>query len=147
MLKHCLDRYKTHEMCDKAVNDFLPTLNSVPDCFIVTKMLDKLDNVVFFNDGIGLDDIDSDFVPLFSDDMELNTIDLNNIKLDDNFDEHDPKTLIYVRPMAYCNRYKQSKLYQNGDKQIINTCSMVSNNMVGFVHVRKSTIFVLWKVV
>ena len=73
-------------MCDKAVSDFLPTLNSVPDCFIIIKiiiikMLDKLDNVVFFNGGIGLDDIDSDFVPFFSDDMDLNTIDLNNIKL------------------------------------------------------------------
>ena len=81
MLKHCLDRYKTQEMCDKAVSDFLPTLNSVPDCFIIIKMLDKLDNVVFFNGGIGLDDIDSDFVPFFSDDMDLNTINLNNIKL------------------------------------------------------------------
>ena len=31
MVKCCLDGYKTQEMCDKAVDNFLPTLESVPD--------------------------------------------------------------------------------------------------------------------
>ena len=41
MLKYCLDRYKTQEMHDKAVNNFLPTLKFVPHWFITSKMIKK----------------------------------------------------------------------------------------------------------
>ena len=35
----------------------------------------------------------------------------NNINLyDDNFDDDDPETIIHVRLMAWCNRYKQRKV-------------------------------------
>ena len=34
MLKYCLSRYKTQEMCDKGVDDFLPALKFVPDWFV-----------------------------------------------------------------------------------------------------------------
>ena len=30
-LKYCHDKYKTQEMCNKAVDDFLPALKFVPD--------------------------------------------------------------------------------------------------------------------
>ena len=30
-LKYCDDRYKTQEMCNKAIDDFLPALKYVPD--------------------------------------------------------------------------------------------------------------------
>ena len=64
-------------------------------------MLENLDNVVFSNDEIDLDDIDSDIVTFFSDGMGLVTIDLNNISLDDcNFDEDDPETIIQIKRMA-----------------------------------------------
>ena len=64
-------------------------------------MLENLDNVVFSNDEIDLDDIDSDIVTFFSDGMGLVTIDLNNISLDDcNFDEDDPETVIQIKHMA-----------------------------------------------
>ena len=33
MLKYCLDRYKTQEIRDKAIDNFLPTLKFVPDWF------------------------------------------------------------------------------------------------------------------
>ena len=59
-------------------------------------MLEKLDNVVFSSYGLGRDDIDCDVVSFFSHDMDLNIIDLNNIKLDDNFDEHNPETIIQL---------------------------------------------------
>ena len=36
-------------MYDKAVNACLPVLKFVPDCFVMNKMLEKLD-VVFSND-------------------------------------------------------------------------------------------------
>ena len=36
-LKYYLDRYKTHEMWDKAVDAFLPTLKFVPDWSVTKK--------------------------------------------------------------------------------------------------------------
>ena len=42
--------------------------------------------------------------------MDLNIIDLNNIILDDaDFHEDDPETIIHVRLITWCNRYKQLK--------------------------------------
>ena len=35
MLKYCFDRYKTQEMCDKAVDVFLATLKFIPDWFLL----------------------------------------------------------------------------------------------------------------
>ena len=42
--------------------------------------------------------------------MGLHTTDLNNVNLnDDSFDKYHPKTIIYVRPVAWCNKYIQRK--------------------------------------
>ena len=51
--------------------------------------------------------VNSDNVTLFSDDMGLATIDLNNIWPDD--DNFDDETIIHVKLVAWCNRYKQHK--------------------------------------
>ena len=40
--------------------------------------------------------------------MGLNTVDLNNINLDDDH----PETIIHVRLMAWCNRYKELKVFR-----------------------------------
>ena len=39
-------------MCDKVVDNFLPTLKSVPDRFVINKMIKKLYNVLFTDDNI-----------------------------------------------------------------------------------------------
>ena len=107
MLKFCLDRYRIQEMCDEAVNDFLPALKFVSGWFVKNEMLEKVDNFVSSNDGIDLDNI----VRLFSDDIGLNTLDLKNINLDDcnyyyyddnddNDDHDDPESIICLRLMA-----------------------------------------------
>ena len=85
MLKYCIDRHKTQSMCDKAVDALLPALKFNSDYFVAKKMLEKLDNVVFSNDDIFFVDVDCDAVTFFNDDMDHNTINLNNI----NFDEVD----------------------------------------------------------
>ena len=41
MIKNCHDKYKTHEMCDKAVDDFLPALKFVPLWVVTNKMIKK----------------------------------------------------------------------------------------------------------
>ena len=81
--------------------------------FLIT-LLQKLDKGVFSNNDIAFVDVDSDFVTFFSDDMCLNTINLDNINLDnDNFDENDPpETIIYVRLTAWRNRFIQRKVFK-----------------------------------
>ena len=60
-------------------------------------MLEKND-VVFSTNDIDVD-IDSNIATFLSDGMDLVTINLNNINLDDYFDEDDPETIIHVRLM------------------------------------------------
>ena len=73
-------------------------------------MLEKLDNAIFSNDDIVVDNEDTDNVTFFNDEMGLNTIYLNNIILDDdNFDDYDHEPIIHVRSIAWCNNYKQRK--------------------------------------
>ena len=73
-------------MRDNAVDTCLPALKLAPDWFVTHKMLEKRDNVIFFNDDKDFDEIDSvdDIVTFFSDGVVLVTIDLNYVKFDDN---------------------------------------------------------------
>ena len=61
------DRYKTQEMCHKAVDDFLPALKFVPDWFFTSKMIKKFRNVLFTDDHILLFYEDSGIVSFSSD--------------------------------------------------------------------------------
>ena len=73
-------------------------------------MLEKLDNVAFSNDDIDLDDRDSDIVTSLNDSMELNTIDLDNINLNEyDSDEDDPTNTILDRLNVRSNTFKQRK--------------------------------------
>ena len=66
--------------------------------------------MLVFNDHVDLDDIDSDIIIFFGDEVGLNTIDFDDINLDDvNCDGDDPETIIHVRLMAWCSSYKQHK--------------------------------------
>ena len=73
-------------------------------------MLKIHDNVVFSNDDVGFDYIGSDIVTLFSDDMNINVIDLNNSNLDG--DDDYLETMIHARLAAWCNEYKQCKAFK-----------------------------------
>ena len=82
ILKCCLDRYKTEEMCDKAVDSYLLALKFVPNWVVTNRMIDKPDNDVFSNDNIIFSDIDFYIVTFFRSDKGLNSITHNNINLD-----------------------------------------------------------------
>ena len=86
MLKYCPDKhkYKTREMCDKAVDFCLITLKLVCDWFVTNKMLEKLNNSLFCNVDICFHEIYSNIIIFLSDDIGFNTIDINNINLDDD---------------------------------------------------------------
>lgn len=69
-------------------------------------MSEKLYSSISSNDDIVFLYISFNIVTFFSIDISLNTINLNNIKLDDNdFDNYDPETIIHVHLMGWCNRY------------------------------------------
>ena len=94
MLKFCLDRYKTEEMCHRVADAFLLARKFVSDCFVTNKLIEKLDNYLLSKDDIVYVDTGSDIVTFFNIDIDLNSINLNNIKLDgDNFDDYNPETI------------------------------------------------------
>ena len=81
-------------MCDKATGAFLPTLKFVLDWFVNNTILKKVDEIFFGN-------ADSNIIRIPSNDIGFNTIYLSNVNLDeDNFDENNPETIIYVKIMA-----------------------------------------------
>ena len=43
-LKFCFDKYKTQEKCDKTFDSYLLTLKYIPDWFVISQMIEKLDN-------------------------------------------------------------------------------------------------------
>ena len=60
MLKYCPHKYITQKTCDKPVDDFLPTLNLVPDWFVTSKIIKKLftalyadENLLYFDEDFG----------------------------------------------------------------------------------------------
>ena len=60
------------------------------DWLVKSKMLEILNDALFSNDDIDLDYIDSDIITFFIDGNAINTIDPNNINLDDGiFDDID----------------------------------------------------------
>ena len=69
-------------MCDKATDGFLPALIFVPDWLVKSQIPEILNEVVFSNDDMNLDYIDSDIVTFFRGHMGINTIDLSLIILD-----------------------------------------------------------------
>ena len=82
-----------------------------------------------------IDDIDSDIVIFFSDGVDLVTIDLNNINLDDDdFNEYDPETILHdvKQLLARQDTYKQRKACKKY-KRRINAYKMTSNKSVGLV--------------
>ena len=65
----------SQEMCQEAVNACLQLLKFVPDCFVTNKILQGIDNAVFFNHNIVFVNAYSDVI-FFSNDMGLVHVDL-----------------------------------------------------------------------
>ena len=96
-------------MCDEAVDDSLATLKLIPDWFVTSTMIKKLftapypdENIVYFNE-------DSNNVVFNCNEMCILNIDINNINLDNNFDEDDPHTIILIRLLAWHTKFEKRK--------------------------------------
>ena len=100
-------------MCDEAVDDFLPALNVVHDLFVTNKMVSKLFTALYADGNIlYFDNIlyeDSGNVVFNCNEVGILNIDLNNINLDNNFDEDDPGTINHFRLWIWhikCEKHK-----------------------------------------
>ena len=108
MLKYCLDRYKTQEMCDK---EQLMLFYHVPDLFISSKMIKKLNYDLFCNDDIIFVNEESNNITflvmkwLFLVQI-LIILTLMMLVLINT------ETIIHVRRMAWRNRFKQCKVFK-----------------------------------
>ena len=106
MLKYFPDKYMTEKMCDE---EFLPTLHFVPDWFVISKMIKKLFTSFYADENILYFDEDSGNVVFSCNEMDILNINLNNINLDNNFDEDDPGTIIYVGLLAWHAKFEKRK--------------------------------------
>ena len=85
---YCSDKYKTQEMCDEAADDSLAALKLIPDCFVTSKMIKKLFTALYADKNILYFNEDSGNFLFNCNEMGILNIDLNNINLDNNFDEN-----------------------------------------------------------
>ena len=52
MVVYCPDKYKTQRMCDEAVDDCLAALEYIPNCSVISKILENFYNAFHDNDDI-----------------------------------------------------------------------------------------------
>ena len=89
-------------MRNLAVDDFLVTLQLIPDCFVTRKIIKKHfialypdKNILYFNE-------DSGDVIFKCNETGILNIDINNINLDNNFhDDDDLDTIVLMRLLAW----------------------------------------------
>ena len=84
-------------MYDRGVDSYLLTLKLILYWFGPSKMIEKLEDLVFSHDDMVFWDVDLDNVTLFSNDISLNSINPINFNLDDdNFDVYFLETIMML---------------------------------------------------
>ena len=71
MLIYCPYRYKTPDMCNEDVDDFMAALKFVSDWFVASKMLEKFHDALLARDDILFFDEDFSKVPFFANKMSI----------------------------------------------------------------------------
>ena len=130
---YCPGKYTTQKMCDKAVDDSLAILKLITDWFVTSKMIKELftalytdENILYFNKDFGN-------VVFSFNEMGIHNIDLNNINLDNHFDEDYPEVIIHIRLLAWYIKFaKQIAKPLKRVKWRINANCVVSQKMVNF---------------
>ena len=101
MIVYLPDKYKTQRMCDEAVDDSLAALKLIPDWFVTSKIIKKLSSALYEDENILYFNEDSGDVIFCCNEMGILNVNLNNINLDNNFDEDDPDTIILIKLLAW----------------------------------------------
>ena len=104
LVVNCPDEYITQRRCDEAVDDSLAD-KFFPIGLLQVKLYTALYadvNILYFNE-------DSLNIVFSCKEMGILNIDLNNINLDNNFDEDDPHTIIFVSLLAWHIKFEKRK--------------------------------------
>ena len=114
MLKYYLDRYETHEMCDKAVNNFLPELKFVRNWLDTSKFIK---NFIMLYSQIMIYSFLMKILAMWhflvTKRVRILSVDLHNINLDYvNLDENERETIIHITLLAWRNKLKQRKAFK-----------------------------------
>ena len=99
-------------MCDEAVNDSLAALKLYRDWFATSKTIKKLFTALYADENILYFNEDSGNVVFFCNEMGILIIDLNNIKLDNNFYEDDSDTIILIRLLIWHISFEKRKEFK-----------------------------------
>ena len=96
-IAYCPDKIETQRMCDETVDNCLATSKFIPDWFVTSKMLVKL-NVLHANDDVLFYNEDFDKVTFITNHRHVLAVGLNktNLDNDNNFYEDHPDTIIHV---------------------------------------------------
>ena len=91
MIVYCSDRCKTQGMCDESVDVCLAASKFIPDCYVISRMLEKFHNALLANDDILFFKEDFNKVTFIANQRHALAVDFDEIVLyeDNNFDEDD----------------------------------------------------------
>ena len=98
---YCPDKYITQVMCDEVVDDSLAPLKLIPDWFVISEMIKNLYTTLYADDNMHYFNEDSGNVVFSCNEMRILNIDLNNINLDNNFNEDDPDVNFLINFLAW----------------------------------------------
>ena len=100
-------------MCDEAVDYSLAALKLIPIWFVTSKMIKTLYAALY--DGLHFMMVYNFLMKIIGDvtfccdEMGFLSVNLNDINLDNKFDEDDPDTIILVRLFAWHRKFKKRK--------------------------------------
>ena len=109
---YCPDKYITQRISDEAVDVSLAESKLIPHWFIASKMLEKLYTALFTDENTFYFNKNSANVAFCYDEMGILSVSLNNINLDNNFDEDDPDAIILIRLLAWHIRFEKRKVLE-----------------------------------
>ena len=96
-------------MCNEAFDDSLVASKLILDWFVTSKMIKKLYTALYADDVLLFFDEDSGDVTFGCNEMDILSVNLNNINLYNNFDEDGSDIIILIRLLAWHSNFKKRK--------------------------------------
>ena len=99
-------------MCNEAADCSLAALKLISEWFVTSKIMKELFTALYTDESILFFDKCSGNIVFSCTEMGILIIDINNINLDNNFDEDDPDTIILLRLLAWHTKFKKCNTIQ-----------------------------------
>ena len=101
---------KLKKMCEEP--DSVAALKFTPDWFVTSKMIKKLYTALYADYGLLFFDDESGNATFYCNEIDIFSVNLNNIDLDNNFDGDDPDTIIPIVLLAWHSKFKKLKAFK-----------------------------------